>query len=243
MRASYLFAAVFHVLFALDALRMAMVAILQDATFHPPKVGFLAERSAWFHATVLFFASVCALVSVVAPARRRWALLGAAFFNLYYLSNGIDGFQHHYLLCILLVLVPLAEEDALAMRVLDAQVAIVYFYTARTKFDTAFLTGDILALTTLSRRTHGLVHFVAETVGVEDLAVFRASAWYVLAAELALCAALLARPYLSKRARVTAFALGVLMHAGIEIFGRLVIGFFSYYMIVILALLMGPRVS
>ena len=187
------------------------------------------------------YALTAAAACVASLGTDRWytpaALVAACAYTLAYFSNVCDKYQHHYLLCLLLILLPWARTRTWVQRLIFYQVAIVYFWTAVAKITDGglFLSGAFVRTTARRREVFDAVHVASSYVGVEDETMWSALAFSVVAVELVLCVLLATGKF-----RGLAILIGVHMHMGVEFVGKLSIGFFSYYMLSLYVLLL-PR--
>ena len=214
-----------------------------SSTFLVSKVPLLFEDGLDFVPSTKLLARVqkvgcvAALVASVGPDRYyKHAAIGASVtYNFVYWANALDRWQHHYLLCLLLILLPWIDKHAWVQRLVACQLAIVYFWTAVAKLtdDGIFVTGDFLRTTAQRREVYDGIHAVASFVNLEDSYVWGAAALSVIAVELLLVALLL-----TQRAPYLAIALGVSMHLSFEFVGKLSIGRFSWYCITLFLLVL-----
>jgi hypothetical protein len=161
--------------------------------------------------------------------------LTALCYSLYYFGVVYDNYQHHYLLALVAwVLVAWhTQYHWHAHLTLRMQLAIVYMYAVWTKVldDGLFLHGDVLRYSMKKIEVYEAVHVVAADIcGVEDETVWQALAWATVLAE---CVLVLLFSWGSSRALWSAVVLVVFLHGGIEVFGNLRIGYFSYYLFVL----------
>ncbi|MEZ4403118.1 MAG: HTTM domain-containing protein [Kofleriaceae bacterium] len=176
-----------------------------------------------------------ALIALGVGVRALLPLVAALYGYAYFVSQ-LDSYQHHYLMWLVLVIlcfVPTAPTSvgadgrgwlrAWALRLVLAQLAILYLWAAIAKLDPAWLDGTLLAQQIKPGRVRRLVAAIG----------FATMAKLVLATELALAATVWTR-----RLRWVALALGLGLHVGIELVD-LEIGLFSYFMVA-LYLLLAP---
>lgn len=209
---------------------------------------WLVPGSAMFSFLSLTCACLCVCCAVgYHPA--ICSLLQCVLFTHMYMCNRIDGYQHHYLLCVLQGYVALIEWSIastgclfpwLIVRCLELNVGILYFYTAINKINTAFLSGNLLIIQMSSGLLHQFVHSCATlastllqavpyfTTSVNDFTLWNLSAKGIVVTEL-----FLAYAWAFHRLVLLAFPVGCALHLTIEYIGELSIGFFSYYMFII----------
>lgn len=165
-------------------------------------------------------------------------------YNTAFWGNAADAFQHHYLVSMLLALVPLYPYTPWAQRLLALQVGLVYFWTIVTKVADGglFLSGAFSAMFVRNVHIHAAVFNMARVLGLEsDRLLWRATAWAVVNVEAHLALVLCTRPSwwmqskLAWRIRTAVLLAGIAMHLGFEFVGSLRIGRFSWYMAAILA--------
>ncbi len=185
-------------------------------------------------------ACVASLVAALAPYRwyKKSAVIAAVLYNFAYWSNALDRFQHHFLLCMLLVLLPWAHDHSWVRRLVVVQLAIVYFWTAVAKLadDGLFLGGDFVRMAARRREVFDAVHYMASMVGLEDGTV-----WSIFAANIVGVELLLVVLLLTERVPWLAIFVGVSMHLGIEFVGKLSIGRFSWFMMSLYILLIPAQ--
>ncbi len=245
-----LFRLCFYLLIALDSFTLAWGSrALRTDRLSITKLpvwieGLEGGPSLDLHVTTLTCTFLFALCGCLLPWKSERVLsqcLTAVGFNAYYWTNATDGYQHHYLLCVLLVLVPLAIEGdsryGWGRRLLCMQVGIVYFWTAVTKIDGSL--GFILPIMIKKKWVHEWVSDVAAAFGMHsDARVWSALGWSTVAVELFIAGALLWPKFSDYRLRLMVILAGVSLHAGIEFLGNLSIRFFSFYMITFFLLLL-----
>ncbi len=219
------------------------------SAFRISKLPFIFEDGLDFVPTLKLVSRLYALTAAAACVASlgtdRWytpaALVAACTYTLAYFSNACDRYQHHFLLCLLLILLPWARTRVWVQRLIFYQVAIVYFWTAVAKITDGglFLSGAFVRTTARRREVCDAVHVAASYAGVQDTTMWSVLAVCVVVLELALCILLVAN-----KLRWLAILIGVSMHLGIEFVGRLSIGFFSWYMLFFYVLLLpGVRIK
>lgn len=179
------------------------------------------------------YGALCVLFALIAQgAAVRWALpIATALYGYAYFVSQLDSYQHHYLMFLVLLLLcfvprrPDAQSpprlEAWSLRLILAQLAIVYTWAAIAKLDPLWLDG-----TALTKQIHpGWVRSAVATLSFGTVAVA------VCATELTLAMVLWVR-----RLWFVALPLGVGLHLGIELID-LDIGLFSYFMFAIYLLL------
>jgi len=155
--------------------------------------------------------------------------LAAALYSYAYFVSQLDSYQHHYLMCLLLVVlcfVPTAPTrtgadgrrwvQSWALRLALVQLAIVYLWAAVAKLEAPWLDGTLL---TRQLRPDSSLRGVVSALG------FATVAKLVLVTE-----ATLAATVWNRRAWFVALPLGLGLHLGVE-WMDLDIGLFSYYML------------
>ena len=202
------------------------------------------DRSPALPQFFLLLASIGALVSVVTLlfSNAPWpGLFTAAAFNYYYWGNALDDFQHHYLLCVVLSILPWVyggetpKHQRHALRFMYLIVGCVYLWTAVAKLDDQF--PRILGFTS-TRFVHSQVSLFSPWISWEHQ--FACIAVGVVCVELWL-GFLLVAGNLRNRNVALSVALGsILLHLSFELFATLAIRVFSYYMILLMAMLLPP---
>ncbi|MEO0460771.1 MAG: HTTM domain-containing protein [Myxococcota bacterium] len=176
-------------------------------------------------------------------------------YTLAWSISRIDSYQHHYLVSwLLLYLVFMPTERSLwsadddrepmwAFQLMRVTVGIVYGFTALAKSEPAWLDGSTLALI----GTGSPAAFMISAVFGDPQLGWMLSAWGVFALQIALCIAYLwprshlrARPRLRWAVTVMVFVLAGSFHGTSDLL-RLKIGWFSYYMIAITAVMWFPE--
>lgn len=189
-------------------------------------------------------------------AGRAWYWLLTALYGYTYFISQLDSYQHHYLVFLILLLcgfVPWQDSGAVhdrskererrsreararaeqparivtswALRLVYAQITLLYLWAAAAKLDPAWLDGTTLA----AQLEPGTLRGMAEWMGLGSAAVL------VMLAELFLAVA-----WLVRKLWLPGLIVGVALHIGIEIAG-FEIGIFSYFMLVMYALLIPDR--
>ena len=177
----------------------------------------------------------------------RTSMIGATVcYGGIYLWSQADSYQHHYLVALLLFvacLVPAStwrgepREDASQwpLRLLYVQVALTYFWTAVTKVDATWLTGDTMMKLTSDPCIRDWVTAFEANRGWDrgELYVFSAKA--VIVGEFFAAVVFMWR-------RLWLIGLFVIpwFHVGVEVLG-FEIEWFSYYMIALILIMLSPE--
>ncbi|MGE0548391.1 MAG: HTTM domain-containing protein [Kofleriaceae bacterium] len=172
---------------------------------------------------------ICAYAFVLVAfgvATRVMLPIAAVLYAWMYFGSQVDGYQHHYLVSLLVLVacfVPWQRPDGAqpttpvrswALRLLLVQLGIVYLWAAISKLDPAWLDGS-----TLARQLHGPVReLIDATVGIKAASVM------AVIGELALAATVWVR-----RAWWLALPIGLGFHLMILV-GGFEIGLFTYVM-------------
>ena len=207
---------------------------------------------------MLVLGLLCLVCALLDPA--RWLRAVVAILHTYgWTMSFHDTFQHHYflsLVLITLVFFPRIDASGLAApgprrvsawayALLGANVGVVYAYTAVTKLDPFWRSGELLR-----RAREPLLEALAASlagVGVTATLFWSAVAVGVFVAEAIVAAGYLAAPRrddTTGRAvgalTLAAFALAVSFHVSAETVLTLKIGWFSYYMIALACVYLLP---
>lgn len=234
---------------------LAMDALLQIR--HAPRYGaggFNVAQIPWLDAlgptrwsydvAQLLNAYLLALAACGIATRIAVPIVASLYAWLYFGSQ-LDSYQHHYLVSLVLLVAcfipwerpagaePRTRVRTWAMRVLLAQLAIMYFWAAVSKMNGAWLDGSAL-----SRQLSGpVVHLIRWKLPIIHVAVGMATASkLVLATELTLAATICFR-----RAWPVAAPLGILLHLGI-LLSSLDIGLFAWIMLALYAFVIPDEI-
>ena len=158
----------------------------------------------------------------------RWVLpVATSLYAWMYFTSQLDGYQHHYLVVLILgiscfvpwqrraVSDPAAPVRTWAVRLILVQLAILYLWAAISKMDPLWIDGRTLA----NQITGPLRELVDSSVGI------KAAAKFAIFAELTLALTVWVRP-----AWFIALPLGLVFHTGILLSG-LEIGLFAWLML------------
>jgi Vitamin K-dependent gamma-carboxylase len=163
--------------------------------------------------------------------------LAAVTYAWLYFSSQLDGYQHHYLVVMMLAIasfvpwqrpagaVPSRKVQTWAVRLLLVQLAVMYLWAAISKMDPAWIDGTTLSL----QMTGKIGTVIAKTIG------FRVASVLVVATELTLAATVWSRATWK-----IAAPLGLAFHLGI-VFTGLEIGLFAFLMLGIYALVLSDE--
>lgn len=229
------FRLLFFGLLAADAL-WKFTGPTESSSLLVSKIPLLFEEGLDWVPTPKFLARISGVVCLAAavaslgPERfyPRAAAVAAAGYNIAYFGDTTDRYQHHYLLCLLLALLPWARDHAWVKRLVFVQLALVYFWTGVAKIVDGglFLEGHFVRMAARRRIVFDGVHWLSELTGIDDI-----SMWSLLAVQVVLFEVVLCGLLLTGRAPRLAVVLGVAMHLGFELVGKLSIGYFSWYML------------
>lgn len=176
--------------------------------------------------------------------------LGAIYSGLYFWSQA-DSYQHHYLLCLVIVLscfLPLGALPGLdgpatvtgekvkswATKLIYVEVSIVYFYTAITKTTGYWLDGWALERIIQTEGMRSFLDGWAGVFGTGPLGGYAFTAHTIMVWQYFVAAA-----FLIPRLRPLACITGPMFHILVEVID-LKIGWFSYYMIGLYYILLFP---
>ncbi|MEZ4338948.1 MAG: HTTM domain-containing protein [Sandaracinaceae bacterium] len=185
-------------------------------------------------------------------ATRESRIALTVLYSTAYLWSQLDSYQHHYLICLLLLLscfVPFEVTPGLdaarapeaprvvrswAARLIYVQVSIVYFFTAITKANEHWLSGWALERIVRVEGVRTLFADMAAGMGWAELGTYALVAHVIMLWQFFVAVA-----FLFPRLRPVACVTGPLFHVLVEVLD-LKIGWFSYYMIGIYYLLLFP---
>lgn len=178
-----------------------------------------------------------------------------------YLWNQADSYQHHYLICLLLIVLaaipaqawrtraPVATGEGppadvsrtsgdarhWAIRMVYVMLALLYFWTGLTKANPVWLSGDTMYQLTASPENRAMMQSISEAFGLEGTQVYAVMAWGVLIGELTA-----GFFFIWRRLWIVGLLIVPWFHVFVEVIG-FEIELFSYYMIAIDVILLMPR--
>lgn len=183
----------------------------------------------------------------------RTSLIGlTVLYNVTYFWSQSDSYQHHYLICMLLVLccfVPFDRTPGIdvpapspttggvpsaAARLIYLQVSIVYFYTATTKVTPSWLDGWALDRIVTVPAVRELYASIGGALGWSALGPYAFVSHVIMLWQFFVASA-----FLVPKLRPLACITGPIFHALVEVI-ELKIGWFSYYMIATYYILLFP---
>ena len=189
---------------------------------------------------------LCAVFAAFASIRVLHPLSTAMvgfLWTVAYFSTMLDGFQHHYMICLVASVAAFFDENRKwPVCLILIQMSITYLFAVVHKLaDPNFLAGSYLPKLAMNGWVHTLVTRWSDIAGIPEYAIWITMALYTAACEAILCVALpvimleprsqsLSSTNNNELLRWTCFALGVTLHAGIQFAGSLYISFFSWYM-------------
>lgn len=254
---------VFYAIFAFDLwlLFVEGASMYEAGEFIPPHLAWLEPVRPKLDvagATAGYLvAGYLSLTLAVGAAGRRSAIALCVIFSTIYFSSQIDSFQHHYLLCWLLLLNcflpasawgtdssrrPAEGENSSGRRVhswafqlIYVQLGIIYFWAAVTKTSAAWLNGSGVRWILTSRELLAPIEEFMETLGFHPALALVALASVAMVGEY-----LTALIYWIPSLRFAGFLLVPVFHSGIELMG-LNIGLFTYYMVAASSVLLAPE--
>jgi Vitamin K-dependent gamma-carboxylase len=215
---------------------------------------------------LLIASGFIALSLALGPAPRWLRALLAATYTLAWTISLHDSYQHHYLLSWLLAwcaaLPDLTPHEARAetpvrgwgLPMTAVTCAIVYSFTGVAKSELEWRSGEVLRAITKSRPPGAsepgkfdAARDLLVQLGVEEATVWQLFALSTIALQWTIAAGYLAAPRRDEdpaRWRVWVVSLGLLaafsFHAVAEFFQVFEIGLFSYYMMMVALVLLGP---
>ncbi len=202
-----------------------------------------APEATWMLALVLLQVVLCVLAAAGVQLKRTLPLLALSYGATYFWSQ-LDSYQHHYLVAVVLLILAgaawLSERPGGAlpgwsMRLVRVQLAILYFWTAVTKAEPQFLSGEVLQPLLTEQWAIDWIQSTAARLGQEPITLYGALSWGALILEVFLVLAML----FPERLRWPGLILGLGLHVTIELAG-FKIGNFSYLMVVMYVLLLPP---
>ena len=251
----------FFTLLTLDTYLIMTVFSKLDSTnkFHISKFDFLYERNPIYPFTIsgnllydLFtFSCFCSISSAFGFEYNFAATCSAITYSLAFFSTLLDSFQHHYLLCLILVILIFKEVGGeWVPRLLSVQLSIVYLFTIMTKLTDGFLfiKGRFIPNIAMLIKVHNFVTWISTSIGiVEEYHVWSAMALFTVFSEIFLAMSIVVavrfRNETTFRTRLFVFIVwivGTCLHISFEVFGSLRIRFFSWYMVILYWGLIGP---
>jgi len=196
---------------------------------------------------------ICAFLSlrIAAGVQVRGSLaVLTVLYSWNYFGSALDGYQHHYLMCWLLLLsnvVPFHRAPGVdspphdgsrlkswSFSLLYAQIAIVYLFTAITKVNAQWLDGWALEQQISNPWIRETMESMGAAVGVTGLGPYAA-----VSIGICLWQFTVAASFIMPKLRPWACITGPIFHAMVEVIG-LEIEWFSYYMIALYYLLLFP---
>ena len=184
----------------------------------------------------------------------RWALFGLYTYG--WAMSQLDSYQHHFFLSIVLFNFALADPGpetqpsgqvcAWAYQLLLASIAIVYAYTGISKTEEAWLMGDVLIRINASGGKLEPFLALAQGVGLSPKSFWWLGGHLVVLAQWIIVAGYLAVFLDPRRSRrwtgwlaYAGLATAIGFHTGAE-YLELRVGWFSYYMIILAVVMLGP---
>lgn len=167
-------------------------------------------------------------------------------FGYLYFTSMTDSYQHHYLLFLILLLLPFVNIETNVfwpIKLIKLQVAIVYFYTILCKLEYAYLTGEILRRQLLIPAIFDWIDWLVNNIGITDTICWSMIALTSIVVEcylmigiifIELCRSSYLRPWI--------WILGTVFHYGIHLTG-FKIRAFSLYMITFYLLFLPKRIT
>ncbi len=218
---------------------------------------------------MLIAAGSLALQLCLGPACRALRLVLAALYTLAWMLSMHDSYQHHYLLSWLLLWAaaypdPRAREldgtelvRGWGLPMTAVSCAVVYVFTGISKSEADWRAGDVLRVLSKSRPSGAADPGKLDTVRdlLLHLGLSEAQIWQLLASSTIALQWTIALGYLAAprrderptRLRIAIASAGLLsalaFHTMAEVLELFEIGLFSYYMVLIAILLLGPRTA
>ncbi|MEL6339312.1 MAG: HTTM domain-containing protein [Myxococcota bacterium] len=249
----------FYPVLALDVWLLMLPGAGRYGGFNVPHFGWLQSVTGFvdtdLYNTLLIATGLFAWVSVTLRDQVWPRVLVLFCYTLAWSISRIDSYQHHYLVSwLLLYLVFMPTERSLwtadderepmwAFQLMRVTVGIVYGFTALAKSEPAWLDGSTLARIGTGSPAASMISVVFSDPQLGWIL----SAWGVFGLQIALCVAYLwprghlrTHPKLRWAMTLMVFALAGSFHGTSDLL-RLKIGWFSYYMIAMTAVMWFPE--
>jgi hypothetical protein len=197
------------------------------------------------YAGVLILAGLAAFAGAM-TGERAAVVLALGLYTYGWAMSLLDGFQHHYLISLLLLgfaLLPALRAGdvgrtvtAWAHRLVAVTLAIVYLFASASKFEARWHGGSALEALARGKPPFAAIEGIAAGAGISGAAFWTLASYGVTAAEIVIALGyLLCTGGAQPRARRRwigwgAFACAVALHVEVEQLG-LQIGWFSFYML------------
>ena len=170
---------------------------------------------------------------------KRSMILTATLYNLSYFWSQADSYQHHYLLGLVLLLLPWItwrkdEKLGIGLPALYFQMAFIYFWTAVAKMEPVWLSGETLSMMVSHPDVRQNIVDFGSSLGWSESVTFSWAAWGVMCGELFATLAFLFKPL-----RTLGFLIIPWFHIMVEWIG-FDIELFSYYMLLLNLCLLAP---
>ncbi len=214
----------------------------------------LPSPQASVHTAIYLICGFLALRIAAGIAVRTSLAVLTPLYSYAYFSSMNDGYQHHYLMCWLLLIscaIPFHRTSGVdyvpdpdtsprrfrswGVQLLYAQVAIVYLFTATTKATGQWLDGWALERQIGTPWLRDWLAAAERGLGLGEHGIYAVIAHAVLLWQIVVAAA-----FLIPRLRPFACVTGPLFHIMVEVIG-LEIRWFSYYMIALYYLMLFPE--
>ncbi len=222
-----------------------------NVTHVAPLQPYLPVPTAPLVTALYLVAGFVSLAVALGVGGRRAVLALTAIYGGVYFWSQADSYQHHYLIVLLLLVsafLPLertagvdagaapadAPVRAWAARLIYAQVAVVYLFTAITKLSPFWLDGATLQQIIQVEGVRDFQARFAGWFGQEEAWAYAVTAWSIMLWQFLASAA-----FLVPKLRPIACLTGPVFHIMVEVI-ELKIGWFSYYMIALYYILLFP---
>ncbi|HEC64079.1 MAG TPA: hypothetical protein ENI23_02155 [bacterium] len=236
----------FSPIYSTDGFYVSKIDILYE---HNPIYPFIISGETLNE--LLSISSTCFIFSAFGITYTISTTCGALTYSLAFFGTALDSFQHHYLLCLVLVILIFKEEgEEWVSRLLSVQLSIVYLFTVITKLTDGFLflKGAFTPNIAMVMKVHNFVTWISRSTGIiEEYHVWSAMAFITILGEVFLAVSIVVavryKDNDTLRARLFGFIVwiaGTTLHISFEVFGSISIRFFSWYMVLLYWGLIGP---
>lgn len=265
----------------LAALRFAVFGLLAydlcvNFITHAPRYGaggVNASQFAWLDpilpmpstpvvSAAWLLAAFLAARAALGIAVRTSVIAVAVLYGGVYVWCQADSYQHHYLVCLLLLVLAMVPAQAWltrppaappvdgpprdveasdgdathwSLRMIYVMLALMYLWTGVTKANPVWLSGDTLYQLTSSAENRQMFASIGDALGMSGTAIYPVMAWAIMLGELVAGVF-----FIWRRLWFIGLLVVPWFHVGVEVIG-FEIELFSYYMLAIDVILLMPR--